>query len=115
AFDRPSLAREPGPGYVEALRIGSLEAEDRLLVVADGEDRPVPRRRPLAGEELPSQRPDDIPLALVGVLRLVDEDVIGLLVELVADPVAHAGGQQQRLGAGDKVVEIHRSGAALGV
>ena len=31
-------------------RVGALEAEDRLLVVADGEDRPVPLRGALPGE-----------------------------------------------------------------
>ena len=88
-----ACAREPGAGDVEALRIGALEAEDRLLVVADGEDRARAARGAFAGEIFPGQRPDDVPLALVRVLRLVDQDMVGLLVELVAHPFAHAGGR----------------------
>ena len=62
-LDRRGLAREPGAGDVEARRVGALEAEDRLLVVADGEDRPVAPRRALAGEIFERQRADDVPLA----------------------------------------------------
>ena len=93
-------------------RIGALEAEDGLLVVADGEDgsrRPdAPPRR-----KFQSERADDVPLALVGILRLVDEDVIGPLVELVADPLAHARLEQQLFRPADQVVEIDHAGGAL--
>src|SRR5690606_27950337 len=41
AIDALRLAREPGAGVLEALGIGPLKAEDRLLEVADGEDGPV--------------------------------------------------------------------------
>ena len=115
ALDRPRLAGEPGAGDVEAVRIGPLEAEDRLLVIADGEDRPVALRRPLPGEILAGQRADDVPLPLVGVLGLVDEDMVGLAVELVAHPVAHAGRQQQLLGPRDQIVEIDRARRPLGL
>ena len=42
--------------------------------------------RPLAGEELLGQRLDDRPLLGVGVLRLVDQDVVDAAVELVEHP-----------------------------
>ena len=85
------LTREPGAGDVEAVRIGALEAEDRLLEVADGENGAMPVRGALAGEIFDGERAHDVPLAFVRVLRLVDQDMVGLLVELEAHPVAHAG------------------------
>src|SRR5207247_546690 len=66
----------------ELARIGALEAVDRLLAVADGENAaPARLARAAAGEELLDQRRHDLPLLGVGVLRLVDEDVIEAAVE----------------------------------
>src|SRR5438105_4694295 len=63
--------------------IGALEAEDRLLGVADREDRARPLGHRLAGEELLGERLHDLPLLGIGVLRLVDQDVVEAAVELV--------------------------------
>jgi hypothetical protein len=43
--------------------------------------------RSFAGEELLGQATHDAPLARTGVLRLVDQDVIDALVELVLHPL----------------------------
>jgi hypothetical protein len=40
--------------------------------------------------------------------------MVGLLIELVADPVAHSGRQQQPFGPADQIVEIDHAGRALG-
>ena len=50
----------------------------------------------------------------IGVLRLIDQDMLGHLVELVADPFADAGPLQQLDGGADQVVEIDRPDRALG-
>ena len=80
---------------VELVGVGALKTVDGLLEIADHEQCPVP---PLglagAGEELGGQRLDDLPLAGVGVLRLVDQEVIDVAVQLVAHPVPHAGRRQ---------------------
>src|SRR3546814_6932195 len=67
-----------------------------------------------AGEIFEREGAHDVPLPLIGVLRLVDEDVIGRLVELVAHPVAHSVREEQRLGMGDEIVEIDHALGALG-
>jgi len=66
----------------------------------------VPPARALAREIFAGQRAHDVPLAGIGVLRLVDEDVVGALIELVAHPFAHAGREQQFLRLADQIVEI---------
>ena len=101
---------------VELARIGALEAVDGLLEVADHEQgavRPSASRR--AAEIFLGQRADDVPLRGVGVLRFVDEDVVGALVELVAHPFAHSGLGQQPARPADQIVEIGDAGAALGL
>ena len=52
-------------------------------------------------EELINQ----FPLIGVGVLRLVDQDMIEAAVELVADPVRHRAVGQKLRGAGDDVLQ----------
>ena len=107
-------ARERQLGCAERLRIGALEAEDRLLEIADGEDRAQHASpRALAGEELARERGDDPPLRDIGILRLVDEDVVGALVELVAHPFAHARRLEQAHRQPDQIVEIDRPRRAL--
>jgi hypothetical protein len=91
---------------LESFWVGALEAEDRLLVVAHREQGAVAPHRPGAGEEFLAQRADDAPLGGVGVLGFVDEDVVGSLVEFVADPFTHARPPKQTLGPADEVVEI---------
>ena len=101
-----------GPGEVLGAR--ALEPEDRLLVIADGEDRPQPvPARALSAEEIVDQRIDDVPLSRIGILRLVDQDVVELPVELVADPVGRDAVLEQMRGAADQVVEIEQSLAPL--
>ena len=101
-----------GGGEVD--RVGALEAEDRLLVVAHGEQRPPPgREHAAAGEELLRERSHDCPLVGVGVLRLVDQDMRGRLVELEAHPVADTFLLEQRDHGADQVVEVDRPHAPL--
>ncbi len=57
----------------EALRPGSLEGVDRLLLVADGENRSVHPRAPFRRQEIRRERLDDRPLRRTRILRLVDE------------------------------------------
>src|SRR3546814_9411842 len=89
------LTVEPLPRLIELARIGALKAEDRLLEIADREDGAPQPARALAREELLRQSGRNGPLRAVGVLRLVDQDMIQLLVQLVAHPCAHAVARQQ--------------------
>ena len=68
----------------------------------------------IAREKFAGQRVDDRPLVGVGVLRLVDQDMVGALVELVADPFAHPRLLEQPAGPGDQIVEIGDARGALG-
>ncbi len=52
-------------------------------------------RGALAGEELLGERGDDLPLLGVGVLRLVDQDVVEPAIELEQHPGRDAGPPQQ--------------------
>ena len=85
----------------ERVGIGALEAEDRLLLVADREQRARthPLARALAGKELLRQLVDDAPLLRAGVLRFVDQDVVEPAVELVEHPGRGMALFQQRNGA----------------
>ncbi len=70
----------------EGARRCVLEREDRLLLVAHGEDRSLRGSRARAGEKFSGQSPDDLPLFRAGILSLVDQNVIDALVELVMHP-----------------------------
>ena len=95
--------------------IGALEPEDRLLVVADHEQRaPAILGLGIAGEIFGGERVDNRPLVGIGVLRFVDQDVVGALVELVAHPIAHPRAIEQPPRPVDQVVEIGDPGGALG-
>src|SRR3546814_20587589 len=92
-----------------------------IFVIADGEDGAMAglfilaaAASAFAGEIFEREGAHDVPLPLIGVLRLVDEDVIGRLVELVAHPVAHSVREAQRLGMGDEIVEIDHALGELG-
>ena len=67
-----------------------------------------------AGEKLLDQPLDDLPLRGIGVLRLVDQHMVDLAIELVAHPVAHSRLRQQPAGPIDQIVEVGDSGSALG-
>src|SRR3546814_3063461 len=59
-------------------------------------------------------RQHDAPVAHIGVLRLVDEDMVGALVGLEAHPFAEAADEQQRPRERDQIVEIGEPLLALG-
>ena len=97
------------PHGQEFLRVGPLKAVDRLLGVADGKDRPGPVARAFAGKELFGQRRHDLPLFGVGVLGLVDQDVVETAVELEEDPGRHSRARQQVARGQHQIVEIERA------
>ena len=97
----------------ELIRIGSLEAEDGLFDVADGEHGAVDLPGALSGEELGGQRADDLPLLGTGVLGLVDQHVVDAAVELVQHPRRVAFLLQQPHGMEDQVVVVEQRAGAL--
>ncbi len=112
-FGRPRASRNLASFFREALRPGALEGVDRLFLVAHGEDRSPGDPRRFAGEEVVGQRPDDLPLPGARVLRLVDEDMVDALVELVVHPGAHLLARQEPRRAVDQVVEVEQAARAL--
>ena len=68
-----------------------------------------------AGKKLASQRPDNIPLRDIGVLRLVYQNMVGTLVELVTNPRRHIAFLQQPGSHPDHVVKIDDAMQPLGV
>ncbi len=89
-----------------------LERKDRLLLVADRENRALEIARALAGGEFRDQPAHDVPLLVAGILRLVDQEMIDAEIELVM----HPGGidvVQQRQRLVDQVVIIEQAAAAL--
>src|SRR6478672_1872859 len=113
---RVRKAFEMLPRLLEAARVGPLEPVDRLLEIADHEERPVPFLA-LAGpaEELVDEPTDDLPLCGVGVLRLVDQHMVDLAIQLVPDPVAHSGLRKEPLRPPYEIVEIGDPGTAFRV
>ena len=98
---------------LELARRRALEAEDRLLRIADREDgSDLPRSRAAAGREILGDVAQDLPLLGVRVLRLVDEHVVDAAVELVQHPGAVAA-REQRQRLGDEIVEIERADPLL--
>src|SRR3546814_17309543 len=79
ALTHPSPTRRP------SVLVGALEAEDRLLEGADRENGTADAARAFAGKEFLRQRGHDVPLIGIGVLCLVDQDVIESPVELEQD------------------------------
>ena len=103
-----------GPLLVgEHARRGALEGVDRLLFVADGEDRAGDLAGPGAGEELLHQLAHHLPLARTGVLRLVDQHMVDALVELVMDPRGGGRAGQELGGPHDQILEIQPPAPAL--
>ena len=100
---------------VEGLGLGPLEGVDRLLEVAHDEDGPFAVGVGAdAGGEFLGEAGDDLPLQGRGVLRFVHEDVIDAAVEFEEDPLRHHGVGQERAGAPDEVVEVHKAAGGLG-
>ena len=98
----------------EPLRRGPLERVDRLLLVADGEDRPRARVGPGAGEELTRQHLQDVPLVGGGVLGLVQQHMVNAAVQLVEHPGGVGAHGQEVVGAGDEVAEVQPPLGRLG-
>jgi len=98
---------------VEARRIGALETENRLFLVADREDGAA---TVLAGaaprEELFRKLLDHGPLLGARILCLVDQEVIDAAVELVVHPGCGRIGQEIG-GLADQIAEIEPSALGL--
>ena len=105
---------EPEAHLLELARIGALEAEDRLLGVADGEDGAAAADRAFAHEELLGEAADHFPLVGIGVLRLVDQHVIDAAVELEQYPRGAFRCLQQAARRHDQIVVVEHGAAALG-
>ncbi len=117
-FQRHRLERQSGVG-VGALEVAAhlrkgfrrrvLEREDRLLVVADREDR-APQRaaRARASGELGDEALDDVPLLRAGVLRLVDQQMVDAEVELVVHP-GRFDAVEHVAGVGDQIVVVEQA------
>ncbi len=97
----------------ESSRIGALKAVDRLFGVADGKDRAQAVAGPLADEKFLGERRHDLPLLGVGVLRLVDQNVVEAAVELEQHPWRDAGVAQQIKGGRNQVVIVEDALGAL--
>ncbi len=98
------------PHLVEFLRRGILERIDRLLLVADRENRAGAEMNARARGEFRDQSPDDLPLLVAGVLRFVDQQMIDAEIELVMHPGRiDIGEERQRLV--DQVVIIDEAAA----
>ena len=96
----------------ELTRRRALEGENRLLLVADREDRPSDQARAGAGEKFGGEAGDDFPLLRARILRLVDQHVVDALIELVVHP-GRPLLAQQRQGLFDQVVVIEVSAPVL--
>ena len=103
------------PHAQKGLRVGALKAVDRLLRIADRKDRADRVACALAGEELLGQRGDDLPLLGIGVLRLVDQDVVEAAIELEQHPRRHPRPAQQRQRGQHQIVEIEHALQPLGL
>ena len=120
--ERDRLERETGrrkaaadalPPRIELARRRALEREDRLLLVADREDRALDAvARAVAGRKLRDDVLDDVPLPRAGVLRLVDQDMIDAAVELVMHP-AGRNLVQHRQRLVDQIVIVEQAALVL--
>src|SRR5262249_6024635 len=70
-FNRPGERIERPVHDLEFARGRALEREDRLLLVADGENRALDEARAGPREEFAREPPDDVPLLWARVLRFV--------------------------------------------
>ena len=110
----PHLARVPGllleiaAHFVQCMRVGTLEAEDRLFLVAHNEQRAGCFTRTFAAEKLVRQRRDHTPLLRAGILRFVDQQMVEPAVDLVEHPGRDAWLGEQRAAPLDLIAEIER-------
>ena len=122
---RQRAAHEAGAGVEggaleEARHVGqhvrrrALEAEDRLLVVADRKDRARRADGAGPGKEVGGDRPHHGPLVGAGILRLVDQDVLDARIQLVEHPGGGIGARQEIARLHDQVAEIEHRRAPLG-
>ncbi len=79
-------------------RIGALKTINRLLLIADDEQRARHVFSAKTCEKFLRQRVDDLPLLGAGILRLVDENMIDAAVELEQHPWRDARLLQQVAG-----------------
>jgi hypothetical protein len=100
--------------FDEPTRLGTLKAEDRLLVVADGEDCARCAGDAFARKKVLGDRLHDPPLVRARVLRLVDQNVLHPPVELVEHPLRRVGARQKIARLRYQVGEIECAGAPLG-
>ena len=86
---------------------GSLKSVYRLFEIADRKDRPgLFRMRTGTAVKIVAKCADDVPLRLVGVLRLINQNMVDLPVEFEPHPIRHVPGVQQIGGLADHIVEI---------
>ena len=106
----------------ERARLGPLETEDRLLEIADREDRAglvshAPTFGapfgPFARDELLGERFQDVPLHGAGILPFIDQHMIDATIELVEHPGRDARSSQQIARGENEIVEIKRGGQGL--
>ena len=105
---RRALGLKLAADRAEPRRVGALEAVDRLLLVADREQRAQPLAAPSPAKNSAARLSMIAPLRRVGVLRLVDQDVVDAAVDLVEHPGGGAGARQQDLRLDDQVVIVER-------
>src|SRR5262245_23900048 len=97
---------------LEFARRCALKREDRLLLVADREDRAPSAARTGAGKELARELSDDFPLPRTCVLRFVYQQVVDAGVELVMHPGSAILGEQGE-GLLDQVVIVEQPTSVL--
>ena len=95
--------------------VRALKAENRLFLIADGEQR---SGRPVFTHAEPCEKffgqfAHDLPLLGTGILRLVDQDVIEPAVELVEHPGGGITAFEQGKGRENQIVVIERRAFAL--
>ena len=107
------LLRPASACRLELLRRGSLEAVDRLLGIADREERAHALAvRAGAGGEILGDLAQDLPLLGVRVLRLVDQHVVDAAIELVEHP-GRVAAREQRQRLVDEILEVERAETRL--
>src|SRR3569623_17538 len=87
---------QPGLRGGEELRSGAAEAIYRLLAVSHQKD--AARAFALGRRQLLQQRKQEMPLRRIGILKLVDQDVIDTLDELVLHQQRMVAEKQESIG-----------------
>ena len=91
------MALQEVGGAAEQFGIGAPETVDALLGITDDERGAHAFR--ITGAHLVEDRPQQLPLRRIGVLELVEHQVLDAPVELVAQPVGLIGIGQQQIAA----------------